>query len=81
MSSLVGSISNSNIVNNVDLINKVAKIDINYDFKLVSFDVTSSCTRVPICDLLEFLPEKLKKYDFLLIAIINRTIQVVYCRS
>ena len=64
LSPLIGSISNSNIVNNVDLLDKLARIEFNYDFKLVSFDVTSLFTRVPICDLLEFLTEELLKHDF-----------------
>lgn len=60
---LVGSISNSNIKNNTDLIDKLNSLDIGFNFKLVSFDVTSLFTRVPVNDLLTFLDDELRKHD------------------
>ena len=57
---LVGTISNANIKNNVDLINKLNSVQINSESRLVSFDVTSLFTKVPIDDLIEFLSETLE---------------------
>ena len=59
---LVGTISNSNIKNNSDLIMKLNNCKPNYEFKLVSFDVTSLFTKVPIDDLLIYLKPELEKY-------------------
>ena len=59
---LVGTISNSNIKNNSDLIMKLNNCKPNYKFKLVSFDVTSLFTKVPIDDLLIYLKPELEKY-------------------
>ena len=56
---LVGTISNAHIKNNVDLINKLNSVQINSDSRLVSFDVVSLFTKVPIDDLLEFLSDHL----------------------
>ena len=39
LSPYVGTVSNAHIVNNVDLINKLKNITINFPFTLVSFDV------------------------------------------
>ena len=60
---LIGTISNSHIKNNVDLVEKLNNTNIGFDFKLVSFDVASLFTKVPIDDLLAFLPEELNKLD------------------
>ena len=60
---LVGAISNSNIKNNVDLTEKLNSLNMSSDFKLVSFDVVSLFTKVPIDDLLEMLPEELENFD------------------
>ena len=60
---LIGTISKSHIKNNVDLVEKLNNINIGSDFKLVSFDVVSLFTKVPIDDLLEFLPNELNKLD------------------
>lgn len=63
LSPLVGNIYHSNVKNNVDLVDKLNSLDINYDFKLVSFDVTSLFTKVPVDDLLVFLSEVLDDLD------------------
>ena len=63
LSPLIGTISNSNIKNNVDLVNKLTTLDINFDCCLVSWDVTSLFTRVPVNDLLLYLEVELCKYD------------------
>ena len=60
---LVGKISNSNIKNNVDLTEKLESLNISSDFKLVSFDVVSLFTKVPIDDLLDMLPEELENLE------------------
>ncbi len=59
----VGNISNSNIKNNVDLIEKLNNIDVNYEFKMVSFDVTSLFTKVPVDDLIDYLSDTLNDND------------------
>ena len=64
LSPLVGTISNSNIKNNTDLVHKLNSINITYDFSLISFDVTSLFTRVPVNKLLEFLREELPRHIF-----------------
>ena len=63
LSPLVGRISNSHVKHNVDLIEKLNGLHFSFDFKLVSFDVTSLFTRVPVSDLLAFLGEELKKHE------------------
>ena len=63
LSPLVGTISTSHLKNNVDLINKLNALHINFDFKLVSYDVTSLFTRVPVYDLLLFLEDELTHHD------------------
>ena len=55
LSPLVGSISDSHIKNNMDLIDKIQSRVPNYQYKLVSFDVQSLFTKVPINDLCLFL--------------------------
>lgn len=57
---LVGTISNANIKNNVDLINKLNSVQINSESMLVSFDVVSLFTKMPIDDLMAFLSELLE---------------------
>ena len=61
---LVGSISKCHVINNQDLVNKLNTAVLTYDFQLVSFDVTSLFTRVPISELLVFLADELPKYNF-----------------
>lgn len=63
LSPVVGTISNSNIKHNMDFIEKLCNVDVNFSFKLVSFDVKSLFTRVPVDDLLEYLAEILDNYD------------------
>ena len=60
---LLGTISDSHVKNNVDLVEKLNSLNVTNDFKLVSFDVTSLFTKVPVDDLLEFLEEKLETVD------------------
>ena len=60
---LIGSISNSHIKNNVELVEKLNNVQVNSDFKLVSFDVCSLFTKVPVDDLLAFLPDVLDRLD------------------
>ena len=64
LSPLVGTISNSHINNNTDLITKLQNINTSYDFILVSFDITSLFTRVPVCDLLLYLEDELNNHVF-----------------
>ena len=52
---LIGTISNSHNKNNTDLIDRLNDVSVPYEFKLVSFDVTSLFTKVPLFDLLNFL--------------------------
>lgn len=59
LSPLLGNISNSNIKNNVDFVDKINNLHINFEFKMISFDVTSLFTKVPVDDLLNFLKEEL----------------------
>lgn len=53
LSPLVGTISDSNIKNSVELIDKIK--DCSGDFILISFDVNSLFTKVPVKDVLNFL--------------------------
>ena len=63
LSPFVGSISSSNIKHNVDLVEKLNNLNINYPFKMISFDVVSLFTKVPVDDLLEYLSEFLSNFD------------------
>ena len=63
LSPLIGTISDSHIKNNVDFISKLNSNIPNYEYKLVSFDVTSLFTKVPINYLLEFLKPELEKWS------------------
>ena len=63
LSPMVGTISTSNIKHNMDLIDKLCNLDINFPFKLVSFDVVSLFTKVPVNDLLDYLAEVLDNYE------------------
>ena len=60
---LIGTISGSHIKNNVDLVDKLNNTHMNCDFRLVSFDVCSLFTKVPVDDLLSFLPEVLDRLE------------------
>jgi hypothetical protein len=57
LSPFVGTFSESHILNSLDFINKI-KFP-SYPFKLVSFDVTSLFTNVPVDEVLDFLRMKL----------------------
>ena len=63
LSPIIGTISNCNIKHNVDLVEKLISINVNFQFKLVSFDVVSLFTKVPVNDLLEYLAEVLDNYE------------------
>ena len=65
---MVGNISNTNVKNNVDFTNKLNSLNLNFDFNMVSFDIVSLFTKVPVDDLLEFLEEELENYDIPLTA-------------
>ena len=60
---LIGTISDSHIKNNVNLLDKLNNTHMNCDFRLVSFDVCSLFTKVPVDDLLSFLPEVLDRLE------------------
>ena len=62
LSPLVGTISPSHVVNNLDLLDKLNHVRPDYKFTLVSFDVVSLFTKVPLDDLLIFLQEELDKH-------------------
>lgn len=64
LSPLIGTISSSNIRNNTDLIEKLQSVSLPPDCKLVSFDVCSLFTKVPVDDVLSFLSEELENYSF-----------------
>ncbi|XP_069941993.1 uncharacterized protein [Cherax quadricarinatus] len=63
LSPIVGKISNFNVKNNIDLVDKLSSLTDLNDFNMVSFDVTSLFTKVPVDDLLSFLSEELVNYD------------------
>lgn len=60
---IVGTISACSIKNNVDLVDQLNNMKIDFDFSMVSFDVKSLFTRVPVNDLLGFLDDELKKHS------------------
>ena len=62
LSPIVGTVSTSHIKNSCDLVEKLKSIR-QSNFKLISFDVNSLFTKVPVHDLLEFLREILENYD------------------
>ena len=41
----IGTISNSHIINSLDLVSKLSTLNVNYNYKLVSFDVKSLFTK------------------------------------
>ena len=63
LSPLLGKISGSHLTNNMDLINKLKQIEIDCNSRLISFDVTSLFTKVPIDDLLHFLYSELTQFN------------------
>ena len=63
LSPILGTISGSHVINSVDLVNKLNNIQITPNVKLVSFDVCSLFTKVPIDDVLNYLSDELDNYD------------------
>ena len=63
LSKSVGKISDSHVINNLDLIKKIKGIEdiIDYDYELISFDVVNLYGSIPINELLEFLEEYLEE--------------------
>ena len=61
---IVGTISSSHIKNNTDLKFILENLHCEYDFELVSFDVQSLFTTVPIDQLLVFLGNELQRHVF-----------------
>ena len=66
LSPLLGTISNSHLKNSCDLVDKLNNLTITSDHRMVSFDVTSLFTKVPINDLLEYLSQTLDNYEIIL---------------
>ena len=56
LSPFVGTVSDSFVLNSEDLVSKLKSLQISYPYKLVSFDVKSLFTNVPVEDILNFLP-------------------------
>ena len=61
LSPLIGTISNSNVMNSVDLLDKIRNH--SDPCKLISFDVNSLFTKVPVYDVLNYLRDDLHKLD------------------
>ena len=61
LSPLVGTISPSHIKNSVDLVTKLKCH--SGCFKLISFDVNSLFTKVPVMDVINFLRDEIEKID------------------
>ena len=55
LSPYIGTISNSHIINSLDLVSKLSTLNVNYNYKLVSFDVKSLFTNVSVDSLLHFI--------------------------
>ena len=51
----MGTISNSHVKNNVNFIEDLKNTTPHYNFEMVSFDIKSLVTNVPINDLQDFL--------------------------
>ena len=66
LSPILGTVSSFSVKNNIDFIEKLKSSNINYKFKLISFDVTSLFTRVPVDNLLEYLADILENYNLTL---------------
>ena len=86
LSPLLGTISNSHLINSFDLVEKLNNLSINDDHRMASFDVTSLFTKVPINDLLEYLSQILDKYDITLptpviVKLVNFVLNTVFLLS
>ena len=75
LSPILGTISNSHIKNSTDLCDKLQKVNVSSNHKLVSFDVTSLFTKVPVDDLLGYLAGVLDNYNLPLPT--NNVIQMI----
>lgn len=64
LSPLVGTVSNSHIKNSADFIHKLKDIHCPYDFELISFDVASLFTRVPIDQFLDYFASEFTEHVF-----------------
>lgn len=64
LSPLVGTVSTSHVKNSVDLVSSLKSLNCQYDFQLISFDVTSLFTRVPVHALFEFIEEEFSQQPF-----------------
>ena len=64
LSPLVGTISASNVKNNIDLKIKLDNLNCTYDFIMLSFDVTSLFTRVPVDSLLDYFRNEFEDHNF-----------------
>ena len=66
LSPVLGTISGFSVINNEDFINRLKGFNFNYDFKLVSFDVTSFSQKSPLTTyLLSTTPSITSPYLFL----------------
>ena len=59
---IVGTISDSHIKNSAHFVDIMNTRSTNYNDVMISFDVKSLFTCVPVCDILEFLKNELSKY-------------------
>ena len=71
LSPYIGTISNSHIINSLDLVSKLSTLNVNYNYKHVSFDVKSLFTNFPVDSLLHFMKDEfsdsvfpINLYDF-----------------
>ena len=63
LSPFLGTISGSHIINSLDLVEKLNKVSFNPNVRLVSFDVCSLFTKVPIDSILDYLSNELVNHD------------------
>ena len=63
LSPFLGTISGSHIINSLDLVEKLNKVSFSPDVRLISFDVCSLFTKVPIDSILDYLNNELADLD------------------